>query len=1097
MKKILGEVEEGIARTDGNNRQLLEEILLNLLPDNKNLVLKFSQAFQFNVFSLGEEIVNYSTFPTTENSVQFEQNQQGFYIVCQGRVRLVGFDAAAQREVPSALLEAGDSCGTDELFDDRPLGYRAIAASTGIIAFIPTANLQTWLGQLPQLPDYLQRATANRQMLLFFKTIVDLQKRAASSKLKEDLRKQQSKLQQEATEESKETVKKGLGRQTLLSSHTLKEFLPYLGEIKVPAGSVLTQATPANSGRFFLRSGEIQSQNNPSQPPLLIGDSWGYPQEIPTDWIAQTDVVAYKLPLEHWEAALAIIPMLAEKEENGATPAATGAGKTIGSPNRTRRAAVAPTMFLEQPKSQEQSPHQQPSGLQPNSQSIEFPHPNKYRRPLFGKRYPFIQQQSSSDCGAACLAMISQYWGKKFSINMLRNLANVGRSGASLKSLAAASENLGFQARPVRASFNRLVDQKRPWIAHWQGDHYIVVFAVKGNQVMVSDPGVGRRKLSVKDFQAGWTGYALLLTPTPTLQQTPSSKPSLGRFWGAFLPYRSMLIPIIGASLLLQVFGLITPLFTQIILDQVVVHKSLSTLQVMAVGMLVFSIWRIALGSIRQYMLVNFSNRVDLTLVSGFIRHALNLPLQFFASRHVGDILTRVQENQKIQSFLTRQAIGAWLDVLTAVVYIALMAYYNSHLTILVLSILAPLILLTVVASPMLRQVSREIFNEAAKQSSSLVEMLTGVATVKAAAAEHELRWRWEEHLTSTINAQFRGYKLGIGLGVISELINTLGSTALLWYSATLVIQDQLTIGQLVAFNMLIGNVVGPVMSLVGLWDELQEVMVSVERLDDIFNTEPEETAEKAMMVLPKLRGDVEFENVTFRYNADDERNILQNISFAAHPGQTIAIVGRSGSGKSTLISLLQGLYHPTTGRIFVDGHDIRHVSLQSLRRQLGVVPQECFLFSGTILENISLYREEYNLEEVVEVGKLAEAHAFIQSLPLGYSTKVGERGSNLSGGQRQRIAIARALLPNPRILILDEATSSLDTESERRFQRNLQHISRDRTTFIIAHRLSTVRNADNILVLDRGVIVEQGSHETLIALKGLYYHLAQQQIDI
>ncbi|MBD2356556.1 peptidase domain-containing ABC transporter [Tolypothrix sp. FACHB-123] len=1084
MKKIL-EVETGISGEQSNSRQILDEILLNILSENKNLVLNFSQAFQLNAFSLGEEIVNYSTFTNLEKSVQIEQNNQGFYIVCAGRVRLVGFDVAAQREVPSALLEAGDSFGTDELFSDRTLGYRAIAASTGIVAFIPTAKLQTWCAQIPKLPDYLQHTTATRQMLLFFKTTVDLHQQKAGSKIKEDLRKQQSTISQETA------VKKAVGRQTLLSSHTLKEFLPYLKEIKIPAGSVLIQATPANSGRFFLRSGEIQSQNNPSQPPLEIGDSWGYPQEIPADWIAQTDLVAYKLPLEHWEAAITIIPTLADLDPQGAI-----ATTNRNSHNRTRR-TVAPTVLFEQPTSTASNQKQQPPTLLPNSQSIAFPHPNKYRRPWFGKRYPFIQQQSTSDCGAACLAMISQYWGKKFSINMLRNLANVGRAGASLKSLAAAAETLGYQARPVRASFNRLVDQQHPWIAHWQSDHYVVVYKVKKNQVIVSDPGVGRRKLNVKEFQAGWTGYALLLTPTPALQNIPNAKPSLGRFWGAFLPYRGMLIPIILSSILLQVFGLITPLFTQIILDQVVVHKSLNTLQVMAIGLLVFSIWRIALGSIRQYMLVNFSNRVDLTLVSGFIRHALNLPLQFFASRHVGDILTRVQENQKIQSFLTRQAIGAWLDVLTAVVYVGLMAYYNWHLTLLVLSMLVPLILLTVFASPILRQVSREIFNEAAKQSSSLVEMLTGVATVKAAAAEHELRWRWEDHLTSTINAQFRGYKLGIGLDVISELINTIGSTALLWYSATLVIQEQLTIGQLVAFNMLIGNVIGPVMSLVGLWDELQEVMVSVERLDDIFNTQPEETAEKAMMVLPKLRGEVQFENVTFRYNADDERNILQNISFEAHPGQTIAIVGRSGSGKSTLVSLLQALYHPTTGRIVIDGHDIRHVSPQSLRRQLGVVPQECFLFSGTILENIALYREQYGLEEVVEVSKLAEAHAFIQSLPLGYSTKVGERGSNLSGGQRQRIAIARALLPNPRILILDEATSSLDTESERRFQRNLQHISRDRTTFIIAHRLSTVRNADNILVLDRGVIVEQGSHETLIALKGLYYHLAQQQIDV
>lgn len=1082
MKNILEVEGEGLVGTYGNHRQLLEDILINLFPESKDLILKISQVFQLSVFSLGEEIVNYNKFTTANSSVHSEQNQQGFYIVCQGRVRLVGFDLATQREVPSALLEAGETYGTDELFcNDRPLGYRAIAASTGVIAFIPTVQLQEWFDQLPQLPDYLSRNTATRQMLLFFKTAVDLYKRAEAHKAKEA-----------PQEKSNNTSKRALSRQTQLSSHTLKEFLPYVVEIKVPAGAVLSQATPANSGIFWLRSGEIRTQDDPSQSPLSIGESWGYPEEIPIDGIAETDLLIYKLPKENWEAAQAIVSVL-----GGTSFQEMTGGKAIDAPKRPRRSVASTVVLTPPPSKQQQEKPRSPAAQKPGIPSIAFARPNKVKRPLFGKKYPFIQQQSTADCGPTCLAMVSQYWGKKFSLNMLRNLANVGRAGASLKSLAAAAESVGFQARPVRASFNRLVDHKRPWIAHWQGDHYVVVYQVKGNRVLISDPAVGRKKLSLQDFQASWTGYALLLIPTPQLQETPSSKPSLGRFWGAFVPYSSMLIPIIIASVLLQVFGLVTPLFTQIILDQVVVHKNLNTLQVMAMGLLMFSIWRMALVSIRQYMLVNFANRVDLTLVSGFIRHALNLPLQFFASRHVGDILTRVQENHKIQSFLTRQAIGAWLDVLSAVVYVGLMAYYNLHLTMLVLGVLLPLIVLTVVANPFLRQISREIFNEAAKQNSSLVEMLTGVATVKAAAAEHELRWRWEEHLTSTINTQFRGYKMAIGLQVVSGLINTLGSTALLWYSATLVIQDQLSIGQLVAFNMLIGNVVGPVMSLVGLWSQLQEVMVSVERLDDIFNTEPEETAEKSMLVLPQLRGEVEFENVTFRYNLDDERNILQNVSFEAHPGETIAIVGRSGSGKSTLVSLLQGLYHPTSGRVLMDGHDIRHVSPQSLRRQLGVVPQECFLFSGTILENITIYRPEYSLEQVVEAGKLAEAHAFIQTLPLGYSTKVGERGSTLSGGQRQRIAIARALLPNPRILILDEATSSLDTESERRFQQNLQRISRDRTTFIIAHRLSTVRNANKILVIDRGIIVEQGTHEELIAQKGLYYHLAQQQIDI
>jgi len=468
----------------------------------------------------------------------------------------------------------------------------------------------------------------------------------------------------------------------------------------------------------------------------------------------------------------------------------------------------------------------------------------------------------------------------------------------------------------------------------------------------------------------------------------------------------------------------------------------------------------------------------------------------------VGDILTRVQENRKIQAFLTRQAITTWLDALTAVVYIGLMIYYNGSLALLVLALIPPIVILTLVSTPFLRQVSREIFNAGAKQNSSLVEMITGVATIKATAAEREMRWRWEDQLTSMVNVQFRGQKLGNALQIIGGTINTLGSTALLWYGAMLVIQDQLTIGQFVAFNMMIGSVISPVLSVVGLWGSFQEVLVSIERLDDVFSTKAEESLDKPMLVLPRIQGSVKLENVSFRYSQDDERNTLQNLSFEVQAGETVAIVGRSGSGKSTLVKLLQGFYYPEKGRLTIDGHDIRHISLQSLRIQLGVVPQDCFLFSGTILENITLYKngqgdDSTSLEEAIEVAKLAEAHAFIQDMPLGYQTPVGERGTSLSGGQRQRIAIARALLGDPRILVLDEATSSLDTESERRFQQNLARISRDRTAFIIAHRLSTVRNADRILVLDKGILAEQGNHEQLMAERGLYYHLAQQQLDL
>ncbi|MEO1180280.1 MAG: peptidase domain-containing ABC transporter, partial [Cyanobacteria bacterium J06636_28] len=372
-----------------------------------------------------------------------------------------------------------------------------------------------------------------------------------------------------------------------------------------------------------------------------------------------------------------------------------------------------------------------------------------------------------------------------------------------------------------------------------------------------------------------------------------------------------------------------------------------------------------------------------------------------------------------------------------------------------------------------------------------------GIATVKSTATEREVRWLWEDRATRLTNVSFKGQKFSIGLGALNGVINSVGGVVLLWAGAYMVIQDQLTIGQLVAFNMMIGYVISPVLSMANLWDELQEVLISVERLNDVFEAEPEESPQHPLLVLPTIKGAVTFDNVTFKYSADEEKNTLQNLDFQIEPGQTIAIVGRSGSGKTTLVKLLEGLYHPNQGRVLIDDHDIRRVSPQSLRTQLGVVPQECFLFSGTILDNITLFRQEFSLEQAVKAAKLAEAHAFIQSLALGYYTKVGEQGSTLSGGQRQRIAIARALLGEPRILILDEATSALDTESERRFQQNLAQISRDRTTFIIAHRLSTVRNADRILVLDHGVLLEQGTHSELMAADGLYHHLAQQQLDL
>lgn len=996
---------------------------------DQELITNFIETLKNDFFQFGDLIYELLANQEANNHLK----DHDLYLICQGRVRLLSFDPQKQRQVSVQVLTEGDLFGGDYLVNENSFSYQVVAADNDSIvqiAYLDAEEQQNWFQSYPQLQAPWIRAAQNRQRLIFLKTLTELRK---------------------------------------FSAHRLQPLLPYFQEVQIPAGKSLAEATSAEAGRFWLCQGEIQ-------PSSLT--SWGYPDAIDPEGIAQSDLKVYFLPKDYWHQ-LSTTESDASITINHRNPSAPI------SPNQTRNETS-----WSQNSSQSASPTE--------AVEVEFPKPPKKRRGILN-RYPFVEQQSSSDCGIACLVMISAYWQKRLSINSVRSLGDVGRSGASLSQLAKIGEKLGYIAKPVRASLSALVSttQNTPWIAHWGGDHYVVVYRVQRNKVLIADPARGKYNLSRQEFLEGWTGYALLLNPTEQLKEFPEDKPSLWRFLKLLLPYKSTAFNIIFASLLVQVFGLVTPLFTQIILDRVVVSNSLTMLHVFGLGMLLFGIAEVILSATRKYLLSYLSNILDLTMIAGFIRHTMKLPLKFFESRHVGDIITRVNENQKIQRFLLSKVMIAWLDVLMSVVYLGLMFYYNWRLTLLIIALIPPVIIITLIATPWIRKVSREVFNKSAEQNSSLVESITGIETVKTTASEQELRWRWENYLTDFLNMRFRRQKLVVKLEAANKFISVVGTTALLWYGASLVIRGDLTIGQLVAFNMLLGKVVNPIISLANIWDELQEVLISVEWLNDVFMVQSEETAEQQMLPLPPIEGNISFQNVIFSYDSEGETNALNGVTFDVNAGQTIAIVGRSGSGKTTLAKLLQGLYQPDSGQIYIDGHDLRHVSPRSLRSQLGVVSQESFLFSGTILENITLYRPEFTLEQAIEAAKLAEAHSFIQQMPLGYNTKVEERGGNLSGGQRQRIAIARALLDNPRILILDEATSSLDTESEQRFQDNLKRLSQDRTTFIIAHRLSTVRDADCILVLDQGLLVEKGTHEELIQSQNLYYYLAKQQLDI
>ena len=714
------------------------------------------------------------------------------------------------------------------------------------------------------------------------------------------------------------------------------------------------------------------------------------------------------------------------------------------------------------------------------------------------RRYPFFAQQSGSDCGAACLVMVARYWGKNFSVNRVRDIANVDRNGASLRGLSAAAESIGYSTRPVKASLDQLAKQKLPAIAHWEGKHYVVVYEVTPKQVIIADPAIGQRHLAYPEFKAGWTGYTLLLQPTALIKKLKDTTTPFWQFFELVSPHGQVLLEVFITSLLIQIFGLITPLFTQLLLDRVVVQGSTLTLTAVGLGLVIFGLFQVAMTGLRQYLLDHTANRVHIAMIVGFIRHTFRLPMSFFESRYVGDIIARVQENRKIENFLTGEALSIVLDLLTVFVYVGLMFWYSWKMALLALVIVPPFFLLALIATPFLQKISREIFAALAEESSYLIQSLTGVSTVKSLAVEQTVRWRWEEFLNKSIRKNFSGQVMGNRLQMFSLTIESLVTTGLLWFGAWLVIQGELTIGQLVAFNMLIGNVISPFQRLTVLWNQLQEVVIAMERINDVIDTEPEEDLQsQARQYLTELRGNIIFDNVTFRYHPESDINVLENLSFEVKAGQTVALVGRSGSGKTTISKLVLGLYPPTDGKILIDGYDITAISLPSLRNKVGVVDQDTFLFGGTIRENLTIAYPSATLEDIVDAGRLAGADEFIQRLPMGYETQIGEGGGLLSGGQRQRLAIARALLGNPCLLVFDEATSHLDVESERIIQRNLNTILQGRTSLIIAHRLSTVRNADIILVLDRGVLIEQGNHEELMAKRGHYYYLNRQQLDV
>ncbi|HEY4083465.1 MAG TPA: type I secretion system permease/ATPase [Burkholderiaceae bacterium] len=666
----------------------------------------------------------------------------------------------------------------------------------------------------------------------------------------------------------------------------------------------------------------------------------------------------------------------------------------------------------------------------------------------------------------------------------------------SRQDLLLAARHLSLKAKPVHSSVDRLTLLSLPALALLNDGRTVVLAQCDGQRVLFLDPASSRNSTEparptiepVEVFAAQWSGELILITSRTSLAGA-LAKFDFSWFIPSIVRHRKLLGEVLLVSLFLQLFALISPLFFQVIMDKVLVHKGVSTLDVLIIGLLFVNFFESALTLLRSYVFSHTTSRIDVELGSRLYRHLLQLPLAYFQARRVGDSVARVRELENIRQFLTGNALTLVLDVLFSVIFIAVMFTYSVTLTVIVLISLPLYAAISMLVVPILRGRLNEKFARSAENQSLLVESITGIQTVKAGALEPQMARRWDEQLAAYVAASFKTQMLAQrgneGVNLIGKVVNA----ATLWYGAHLVMDSQLTVGMFVAFNMFAGRVAQPIMRMANMWTDFQQTGLSMARLGDILNTRTELPAQSASS-LPRVQGRITLENISFRYRPDAQP-VLHELSLDVKPGEVIGIIGRSGSGKSTLTKLIQRLYVPESGRVLVDGHDIGMIDAAQLRRQVGVVLQENMLFNRSVRENIAIADPAAPLEAVIHIAKLAGAHEFISELPEGYDTIVGEQGASLSGGQRQRIAIARALFTQPRILIFDEATSALDYESEAIIQRNMRAICQGRTVFIIAHRLSAVRHANRILAMDKGRIVETGSHEHLLAQPdGLYAHL-------
>lgn len=698
------------------------------------------------------------------------------------------------------------------------------------------------------------------------------------------------------------------------------------------------------------------------------------------------------------------------------------------------------------------------------------------------------------DTGLACFAIMANFFEKPVSLDQIKHKYDRQNSHFEEHELLLLAKEFSLKAAFSNTKWERISKINLPAIAQTKEKEYFIIGQCAEDKVLIQDPKQGNKPqiLSKEKFLERWNGRLLMLTCREFINGR-NRKFDVSWFIPAIVKYRRLFGEVILASFFLQLFALISPLLFQVVIDKVLVNRGLSSLDVLMVALICISVFETVLGGLRTYTFSHTTTRVDVELGADLFKHLIRLPLSYFGVRKVGDTVARVHELENIRNFLTGSTLTLIIDFFFTIIFFAVMFFYSKVLTLIVLLSIPVYVVLSLFFTPILRARIDERFRRGSENQCFLVEAVSGVETVKSLAVEPQMQRRWEQQLSAYVSSSFRASHINNIAGQGVQLIQKITMALTLWIGAGLVMKGELSVGQLIAFNMLSGRVTQPILRLAQLWQNFQQAKISIEKLSDILNTPSEVTSTISKGSMPQIRGDVEFKDITFRYTANGPE-IIKKMSFKVTAGQKIGFVGPSGSGKSTVTKLIQRLYIPESGKVLIDGIDISTVDTAWLRRQIGVVLQENYLFNKSVRENIALTNPAVSMERIIQAAKLAGAHDFITELQDGYDTIIEERGSSLSGGQRQRIAIARALVNNPRILIFDEATSALDYESERIIQQNMASICKGRTVFMIAHRLSTVRECDQIITIEKGEITETGSHEELLQRDGRYAYLWNSQ---